>query len=43
MRGYFKKNEPADNSKINGFISTYNNPIHKETGVSPIEMQNDKT
>jgi hypothetical protein len=42
MRDYLKKNEPADNSKINGFISTYNNTIHKETGVSPNEMQNNK-
>jgi hypothetical protein len=42
VRDYLKKNEPADNSKINSFISTYNHTIHKETGVSPIHMQNNK-
>jgi hypothetical protein len=43
MRDYLKKNKPADNSKINDFVKNYNNTIHKETGVSPIQMQNDKT
>jgi hypothetical protein len=42
MRDYLKKNEPADNSKIKGFVNNYNHTIHKETGVSPIQMQNDK-
>jgi hypothetical protein len=43
MRSYLKKNEPVDDSKIKGFTKTYNNTVHKETGVSPIQMQNDKT
>jgi hypothetical protein len=37
-----KKNEPPDNSKINRFINNYNHTIHKKTGVSPIQMQNNK-
>jgi hypothetical protein len=43
MRDYLKKNEPADNSKINDSVNNYNHTIHKETGVSPHQMQNDKT
>ena len=42
MRDYLKTNEPADDSKIKGFVKSYNTTIHKETGVSPIQMQNDK-
>jgi hypothetical protein len=43
MRDYTKKNEPADDSKIKGFVNAYNNTIHNETGLSPNEMQNNKT
>jgi hypothetical protein len=43
MRDYLKKNEPADDSKINGFDNNYNHTNHKETCVSPIQMQKDKT
>jgi hypothetical protein len=43
MRDYLQKNEPADNSKINGFVNSYNNTIHKEIGVSSKQMQNNKT
>jgi hypothetical protein len=43
MRDYLKKNEPADDSKINDFVNNYNHTIHKETGVSLIQMQIDKT
>jgi hypothetical protein len=42
MRDYLKKNEPADNSKIKGFVNNYNNTIHEETGLSPKQMQNNK-
>jgi hypothetical protein len=42
MRDYLKKNEPADNSKMNSFISSYNNTIHKETGMFPYQMQKNK-
>jgi hypothetical protein len=42
MRDYLKKNEPANNSKIKGFVNNYNFTIHKETGVSSIQMQSDK-
>jgi hypothetical protein len=42
MLDYLKKNEPAGNSKINNFISTYNHTIHKKTGITPIQMQNNK-
>jgi hypothetical protein len=43
MRDSFKKNEPVDNSKINCFGNSYNHTIYKETGMRPIQMQNDKT
>jgi hypothetical protein len=42
MRDYLKTNEPADNSKILGFTCIYNHTIQKETGISPIQMQNNK-
>jgi hypothetical protein len=41
-RDYLKKNEPANNYKINRFISCYKHIIHNETGVSSIQMQNNK-
>jgi hypothetical protein len=43
MLDYLKKNEPADDSKIKRFVSAYNNTIHNETGLSPNEMQNNKS
>jgi hypothetical protein len=42
MPHFLKKTEPADNSKIKSFTQTYNHTIHKETGISPIQMQNSK-
>jgi hypothetical protein len=42
MRDYLKKNEPADNNKVKGFVNNYNNTNHKETGVLPNENQNNK-
>jgi hypothetical protein len=43
MRYYLKKNEPANDSKVKGFVNAYNNTIHKEPSVSAHQMQNDKT
>jgi hypothetical protein len=42
MRDYLKKNEPADDTKINNFKHSYNHTIHKETGISSHQIQNDK-
>jgi hypothetical protein len=42
LRDYLRKNKPMTDSKINQFLKANNKTIHKTTGVSPAQMQDNK-